>query len=202
MNERNELQEQEKATALFALAENFQGQLGENALAFWLDLLAGYSAQQVQAGVLRVIETYEFKTLPPFAVLKKAIEQKAGLPSGEDQKKLCAESEWALLMQNISRFGVYRTPPNIHPTTQAVLRTMGGWDGACRWTEAELTWRQRDFFERWLHMDGNAELIGIGAGRVMQELEQRKLGVSSAKALIKGDLDGRVGSSFGELGAA
>ena len=47
-----------KTTAVGAIAENFGKEISPGLLKIWLRLLAGYTPEQVEAGAVRVFETY------------------------------------------------------------------------------------------------------------------------------------------------
>ncbi len=90
-NSQNISDEQRKVGALTALAENFGKELSGPLLNMWLDLLAGYQADQVLKAVRLVIERYEFKTMPPFAVLKSALGDIAGTSTKSLELQAMAE---------------------------------------------------------------------------------------------------------------
>ena len=175
---------QEKAAALQGLAANFGKNLDTNLLKLWLRLLEPYTVEAVNEAVLRVIESYDFKTLPPFAVLKKHLD---GGRTQEQVLTLKAEAEWDLLQENISRFGWMREP-NMHPTTAHVLRAMGGWQAACSWETSKLEWKHKDFVERWQQADGNLELMQGGALAIEAHIKRRLAlkSVDEAMGLPKG----------------
>ena len=74
-----DLEEAKKITAIRGLVENFGKEMSDDLQNLWLDLLAPYSAALVGKAVMRVISSYEYKTLPPFAVLKAALDELAGV---------------------------------------------------------------------------------------------------------------------------
>lgn len=155
--------EKKKTTALIALSANFGKELSAALFDLWLDLLDGYSAEQVQQAVKVVIETYEFKTMPPFAVLKKALDG----AQGEDRKTLedQAEAEWGLLLEEISNVGSYGTP-QLHETTAYAVKQMGGWAAVCSWPSDSLGYRRKDFLEIWARSHGKVETMQLGANAV------------------------------------
>lgn len=136
-----------KITALSALAENFGKEFSEALLDLWLNLLAAYTPGQVFGAVRIVIERYEYKTLPPFAVLKKALDELAGV--GEKALELEAAAEWAALGEAIGRRGAC-DKPQLHPATEHAVRLLGGWAAACRWETRDLEFRRRDFIRLWI----------------------------------------------------
>lgn len=125
-------------------------------------LLDTYSAEQVEDGVARVVSEYEYKTLPPFAVLKKAMDKAAGTVPPETALDMLAESEWNALLDAVGSRGRYN-PPTFHPTTAYVLRGMGGWDAACTWPADKLDWRHKSFIDAWKLAHGNTEVMALGA---------------------------------------
>lgn len=167
----NSLQSDEtkKIMALSALAENYGKEFSEALLDMWLNLLSGHSAEQVFAAVKVVIERYEYKTLPPFAVLKSALDDISGV--GEKALELQALAEWGVLGEAIAKNGYYNKP-ELHPTTEHVLRLLGGWSAACQWTYTEADFKRRDFLRLWADAHGRVEVLQLGAGAVQQALAQ------------------------------
>ena len=159
-----------KSMAINALGENFGKEFSPALLELWLDMLAPYSSGQVQQAVKTVIERYEFKTLPPFAVLKKALDDLAG--TGEKALELQALAEWGVLQRAIAQYGSYSKPP-LHPTTEHVVRLLGGWDAACQWTVRDVDFRRKDFIRLWADCSGKEEFIQIGADAVLEMLANR-----------------------------
>ncbi len=164
--------ESKKAIAITVMAENFGKELSPALASLWLDLLAPYDAVHVQAAVRAVIEGYEYKTLPPFAVLKRELDNLAG--TSEQALLLQAESEWALLQTAISQRGIYSPPENLHPTTAHVLSVMGGWQAACAWETRSLDFKRRDFIDLWTQADGKADVLALGAAGVQRAIAQTR----------------------------
>jgi len=148
-----------------ALAANYGKEFPESLLSIWLDLLKDYSVKAVNAGVRKVISDYEYKTIPPFAVLRKAMDKASGLVSPERALDMSADAEWNKLLDDISRYGRYKRPA-LHATTAYVLRGMGGWDAACNWETDKLEWRRKEFIEAWKLAHGNVDALSLGAGGV------------------------------------
>lgn len=142
--------EMRKMAALTALSANYDQTMPKELTKVWLNLLANYSAQAVENGVNKVISSYEYKTRPPFAVLKKAIDGKSEKKQIEPEKllKIEAEYEWEGLLEDISEYGRYKKP-ELTPLVEQVLRGMGGWDAACNWETSKLEWRRKEFIERY-----------------------------------------------------
>ena len=153
--------ESKKAIAITVMAENFGKELSPALASLWLDLLAPYDAAHVQAAVRAVIEGYEYKTLPPFAVLKRELDNLAG--ASEQAVALQAEAEWVLLQENVSRLGIYKQP-DMHPTTAHVVRVMGGWEAVCHWETRSLDFKHKDFCEFWKQAHGKTKFLAMGAG--------------------------------------
>ena len=172
----------DKLAAIDALAANFGAEIAAPLKTAWLDLLASYPAALVQAASKAVIENYKFKTMPPFAVLKAEIDELQGV--GEKALNLQATAEWAALCEAISYFGYY-SKPKLHPTTEYILRQLGGWQTACMWNNSELDFRRKDFVRLWMDSHGRVEIMELGAGAVAnffatgqsapaKQLEERK----------------------------
>ena len=160
-------EETQKSMAINALAENFGKEFSSELLGLWLDLLAPYPVGQVQQAVKNVIERYEFKPLPPFAVLKSALDDLTG--TSEKALELQAIAEWGVLNEAIGKFGYY-SKPKLHQTTEHVLRLLGGWADACQWSMKELDFKRRDFIRLWMDSHGRVEQMQLGAGGVLQAL--------------------------------
>lgn len=156
-----------KSMALMAMAENFGKEMSETQIKLWLTLLAKYSPDQVQAGVLRVIETYSYKHIPPFAVLRQAIDAAGGRDeSGLDMQ---AKAEWVQLLAAVEMCGRYGVPA-LHPTTECVMNMMGGWDAVCDWAIASYDFKRRDFIDLWKNAHGKETAFGLGAAAVLGAL--------------------------------
>lgn len=140
------------------LATNYDSTMPDALLDAWLGLLAEYSPDAVEKGVNAVICEYEYKTRPPFAVLRKAIDKVCGIrrTTPEESIKIEAEAEWGALLEDIASYGRYN-PPELHPTTEYVLRGMGGWGAACDWETSRLEWRHKEFIEKWIMSFGREE---------------------------------------------
>lgn len=151
-----------KVMALLAMAANFGKEMPECLLAIWLDLLQPYPEAMVNAAVRQVIQTYAYKTLPPFAILKRELDKLAGVIEPEKVLPMQAAAEWAKLIEAIARYGSYHKP-SFHPTTELVLRTMGGWSAVCLWEEAKLEWKRKEFIEAWQLAHGYIDLMEQGA---------------------------------------
>lgn len=153
-----------KVAAIAFLSQNYGEAMSDGLLDIWLGLLEDYTPEQVQYGVNEVIKAYEYKTRPPFAVLRKAIDNVSGIRriKPEDKIAIEAEAEWNCLLENISAYGYYRKP-DLHPTTEYVLRGMGGWEAACGWNTDKLEWRHKEFVEKWAMAYGIEGKMALGA---------------------------------------
>lgn len=179
-----------KAAAIAFLSANYDSTMPDGLLDIWLELLAEYSADAVEAGIKNVIQTYEYKTRPPFAVLRKSIDKTCGIRriDPDEAIKIEAEAEWDGLLDGIADYGRYNQP-ELHPTTAYILRGMGGWEAACSWETNRLEWRHKEFVEKWIMAYGREEAMALGAYGV-QELAQGPqssadiLGLSSDKKEI------------------
>jgi hypothetical protein len=170
-----------KAMALTALAENFGTPMSEHLAEYWLKLLDGYASDLVGMAVQKVIETHVYRALPPFAVLKSALDELAGV--GEKALRLQAEAEWGVLLKAVEKLGVFRTP-RMHPTTKYALELMGGWSSACcDWSGKDIDFKRRDFVQLWINAHGNIETMQLGADAVRELLTRHQGLVSSSQAL-------------------
>lgn len=168
-----------------ALAANFGKDFPECLLAIWLDLLEPYSAKTVNAGVRKIICEYEYKTIPPFAVLKRCLDKVAGIMEQEKILEMQAEAEWGKLLGAIQTLGVYKGPPQMHPATEYALRNMGGWLAACcHWDMGKIEWRRKEFLEIWKMANGNEEIMALGANGVAA-IAQGMGGMESAGSIAE-----------------
>ena len=160
-------EEMRKILALNGLAGNFDKVLSKEVLHLWLDLLGPYAAGMVEMAVKKVILTYEYKTLPPFAVLKKALDDLLG--ASEKAVELQAEAEWAAVLDGLQncRWGEM---PRLHPTTDYVIGLMGGWERAMNWAVSEWDFKRRDFLKFWQDAHGRLEFMQLGAAGVAAAL--------------------------------
>ncbi len=177
-----EQDKQRKLAALYALALNYGKEFPRPLAQLWMRLLAPYSADQVEDGVARVVSEYEYKTLPPFAVLRKAMDKASGIVPPDRALDMQAEAEWHALLDAVSSRGRYN-PPALHPTTAYVLRGMGGWNAACGWETDKLEWRHREFTDAWKLAHGNTEAMALGA-RGVEAIAAQPEGLTAASALV------------------
>ena len=175
-----------KTTAVGAIAENFGKEISPGLLKIWLRLLAGYTPEQVEAGAVRVIETYAYKTMPPYAVLREAIEEAAG--AGPQAAELKAAAEWTCLQESVARCGRYAPPEHMHPTTAHVVGVMGGWQAVCAWETRYLDLKRREFVDLWTQADGKADVLALGAAGVQRAIAQTRRGFVRVGMALPGGL--------------
>ena len=168
----NKEETKQKSAALQAFGLNYNKEIPALLMKTWLKLLASYSAQQVERAVERVICEYEFKTLPPFAVLKKALDENAPGYVDPETLKAAAEAEWAKLREMVPRIGRYRTPTIESPTTAAVVRMTGGWSAQCDMYDDEKPFRHREFVELWVTTYGKEDIMLEGGESVLAVLSK------------------------------
>lgn len=155
-----------KASCLVALAANYGKEFPASLFAVWLDLLQDYDSLQVSQAVKEVIRAYEYKTIPPFAVLQKELDKVCNALSLEAGLEALANDEWENLLQTISVYGRYREAPEFCPTTAFVLRQMGGYDRAMNWRQSELDWKRKEFMASWQNAYGHVEqMLAMRAGK-------------------------------------
>jgi len=187
--------ESQKITAIATLAENFGRELSPGLCSVWLDLLAPYPVGLVKKAVRAVIERYEYKTMPPFAVLKKELDALTG--TGEQALALQAEAEWSWLLERLRTDGTSRPPTEMHPTTAHVLRAMGGWASACKWETRNLDFKHRDFCEFWKQAHGKTEFLALGAEATRDALMQGASGPMPLSAALSGTMRAIAGQEQG-----
>ncbi len=170
-----------KAAALEVLRENCgKTEMSTNLLGMWMSLLAPYTVEQVQAGVVRVIGTYVYKGLPPFAVLRQAIHEACGLPDpdapGAATADLDAEAEsaWAQMFGQIREVGGYGKPQLDEAQAYAV-RICGGWEHLCSCPRTEVsTWKRKDFAGAYKNYKRYGSAMDEGPGAVRRAVEARR----------------------------
>ncbi|MDO5537995.1 MAG: hypothetical protein Q4F72_10760 [Desulfovibrionaceae bacterium] len=157
--------------------------------AFWLCRLESVSPDDLGQALDLVLETYDRQGVPPFAVIRKAVDQVTGVVPAEVK----ALSEWRWLLDAVRRCGSYNEP-DMHPTTYCVVETLGGWSEVCQWTGEDLKHRMKPFLAAWVKSDNYAESMGQGmavleAGARRLAVEQsprRAIGRSALQALQAG----------------
>lgn len=143
-------------TALTQLAINYNAQFSKELMSFWLSLLEDENPEIVVKACREVAKNYEYKTLPPFAVLNNEIKKiKAQDTESIDAR---ASAAWNNLLALISKNGAYREP-ELDAKTAYAVRCLGGWQVCCQWTENTLNFRQRDFIELWKQAETKGDII-------------------------------------------
>lgn len=163
-----------KTAAIGGIAENFGKEFSADLLKIWLRLLRPYPPELVEAAAVRVIETYAYKTMPPYAVLREAIEDVTG--AGAQATGLKAAAEWTRLQEDVARCGSYAPPEDMHLTTAHVVRVMGGWRAVCMWETRYLDLKRREFVDLWTQADGKADVLAMGAAGVQRAIAQTRGG--------------------------
>lgn len=168
-----------KTASLMALAENFGKEFSAELLEIWLGLLEQYTARQVAMAVRDVIESYEYKTLPPFAMLKKSLDRAAGVIAPEKAARILADAAWAKLLEDIARLGVYKGPPAMDAATEHALRCLGGWQMACNWSTEQLDWKRREFVRMWQNAREHPEFLEICGQALLPGSAEKRLALLS-----------------------
>ena len=163
-----------KLAALSAMALNYDKTLNPDLAKLWLKILEPYSADVVSAAVMYVVQTYAYKTLPPFAVLQEAIRKVTGeKPKPEPAKALetRAEAEWGIVLKAIVDVGSYGSP-KLCPQTEKTIALMGGWQHLCgTLTESNMDFKRRDFVKLWQDAEYISEAMELGAGAETKAIE-------------------------------
>lgn len=187
-----------KTKAIGGIAENFSAAFTPDMLKIWLRMLRQYPPELVEAGAVRVIETYAYKTMPPYAVLREAIEEVSG--HGPKSTELKAAAEWTRLQEEVSHCGSYAPPEDMHPTTAHVVGVMGGWKAVCAWETRYLDLKRREFVDLWTQADGKADVLAMGAAGVQRAIAQTRGGFVRAGMALPGGLMA-LGESKKQIGA-
>lgn len=159
-----------KRVYLTALSENFGGKMSGELLKVWLELLKSYSVEQVAQASIRVIENYEYKTMPPFAVLKKELDAL----QGEDEAGIKAKAiaEWDKVLAEVQRVGSYGQP-KFENTTALVVRMLGGWEAVCSWETKNLDFKRNNFLDLWLSSHGKEDNFALpGSDRPSLQIDR------------------------------
>ena len=168
--------EQRKVAAVYGLASVCGTSINENAIKIWLMALEDFSAEQVEKGIALAIKTEEYSKMPVPAKIIRKIREACGIPSPLDRQKAKeaqAEAEWAQVLDQVRRVGSYGNP-KFHPTTQRVLRAMGGWSALCEsMTSANRDFKRHDFISMWQTYHETGDAMELGAFGVQQALEER-----------------------------
>ena len=168
-------EDQRKAAALFGLAKMCRESLDSDVMVKWLGKLSGFSALQVERGVDRLLDTEQKREMPMPARLIAKIREANGIPNTLDAAqslKAQAEAEWEQVNDQVRRVGSYGNP-RFHPTTERVIRSMGGWGAVCAWETASKEWKHKDFVRLWQDFHEVGDAMELGAFGVQQVLEER-----------------------------
>lgn len=161
---------EEKMRLIRMLASNYSAELDEDTATLWLVLMSAYSVEDCRSAVLSVVrgcgfESVRFGSLPPFALIQRELDARTGTVRGERNLSLQAEAEWGRLLDQVRSCGFWRTP-KLHPTTEFVVRQLGGWERVCRWKEEDLSWKRREFLSAWREAAGREDVLSLGAEAV------------------------------------
>lgn len=166
--------EQRKVAAVYGLASVCGTTINENAIKIWLMALEDFSAKQVEKGIALAIKTEEYSKMPVPAKIIRKIREACGIPSPLDRQKAKeaqAEAEWAQVLEQVRRVGSYGNP-KFHPTTQRVLRAMGGWSALCEsMTSANRDFKRRDFISMWQTYNDAGDAMELGAEGIRKMLD-------------------------------
>lgn len=133
-------------------------------------LLEPFQPSVVERAVSQVIAEYEYKILPPFAVLLKAIKSQTGSVEPEKGRALAADMEWEKVQEAIRKHGIYNMP-GFCEITERVIRYMGGWAELCNAKEEYQHLRRRDFVEKWQQYAEHKDLMALGTDRILELTE-------------------------------
>ena len=161
---------EEKMRLIRMLASNYSAELDEDTATLWLVLMSAYSVEDYRSAVLSVVrgcgfESVRFGSLPPFALIQRELDARTGTVRGERNLALQAEAEWGRLLEEVRSCGFWRTP-KLYPTTEFVVRQLGGWERVCRWKEEDLSWKRREFLSAWREAAGREDVLSLGAEAV------------------------------------
>jgi hypothetical protein len=165
-----------KTAAVYGLAKTYGFHMDDDVLKIWFMALEDFSAEQVEKGIALAIKTEEYSKMPVPAKIIRKIREACGIPFPLDRQKAKeaqAEAEWAQVLDQVRRVGSYGNP-KFHPTTQRVLRAMGGWSALCEsMTSANRDFKRRDFISMWQTYNDAGDAMELGAFGVQQALEER-----------------------------
>ena len=189
-------EEAAKLAALSAMALNYDKDLNPKLAKLWLKILEPYSADVVSAAVMYVVQTYAYKTLPPFAVLQEAIRKVTGEePKPEPAKALetRAEAEWGIVLKAMVDVGSYGSP-KFCPQTEKTIELMGGWQHLCgTLTGSNMDFKRRDFVKIWQDAEDISEAMELGAGAETKAIESAP-GAASVPHVIPSHVLKRIDS--------
>lgn len=164
-----------KTAAVYGLAKTCGFRMDDDVLKIWFMALEDFSAEQVERGIALAIKTEEYSKMPVPAKIIRKIREACGIPSPLDRQKAKeaqAEAEWEQVNDQVRRVGSYGNP-RFHPTTERVIRSMGGWGAVCAWETASKEWKHKDFVRLWQDFHEVGDAMELGAFGVQQALEER-----------------------------
>lgn len=192
------LDRQRKLAALTGMALNYGKELPAELGKMWLRLLERHPADVVEAAILKVVTEYEYKTLPPFAVLNKALRQVTGELEPEQAREVAAAAEWERVVDAARKCGRYNKP-RFSETTERAIRLMGGWDAICNMETSKLEWKQKEFVEHWERFAEHADTMSLpasdilalaqGEANIAQQRAQLPKGPQHIGALLHGEFE-------------
>ena len=163
-----------KTAAVYGLAKTCGFRMDDDVLKIWFMALEDFSAEQVEKGIALAIKTEEYSKMPVPAKIIRKIREACGIPSPLDRQKAKeaqAEAEWGQVLDQVRRVGSYGNP-KFHPTTQRVLRAMGGWSALCEsMTSANRDFKRRDFISMWQTYNDAGDAMELGAEGIRKMLD-------------------------------
>lgn len=189
-----------KSMALFALALNYGKEMPEIQLECWMEMLTPFQPSVVERAVTQVIAEYEYKTLPPFAVLLKAIKSQMGQIAPETARTLAADLEWEKVQEGIRKCGRNKMP-GFCEVTERAIRILGGWEMLCDCKEEYLNLRRKEFVEKWCQYAEYSNLLALGTERIMALSEGGERGQTVTERYhLPDNHPSRVGSIISDMG--
>lgn len=113
----------------------------------WFLILGDLTAEQLNAGIIRTLRTYEYAGLPSPALIRR----NCGAQSGGAQGTLAVEDRsavaWSAIKRAVARVGGYHSIDFDDPLITATVRALGGWERICNTEAGEQfdVWLRRDF---------------------------------------------------------
>lgn len=129
------------------LAEDCSAKLSKEGLALKFKALSGYSIEQVEAGVLRVMRENVYTKMPTTGTIINAIEGTA-----DDR----AEYQWSLVLKGIRVVGSYGHPKFRDLITQELVDNRFGWSKICNTQRSDLEFLGREFKKAYTQRIGSA----------------------------------------------
>ncbi len=161
-------------TALAALSEIHNKELSQAVLDLYFGSLSDLGIDELERAIAVAVSTLRW--FPKPVELREIVGKSA--PKLED----LAAAEWTALLHALET-NVHYSPPKLHPTTEVVLRQMGGWQTACQWERKHYDFKRRDFFELWQIANGNEPQMIEGADAMLAKIEAGRRDTTSPAAL-------------------